>query len=121
MRPCAVCRRAWTSRRRIIARKGWCARWRWRRRREGKGTKRDAAKTADASKRRFSLTSAKAVQAKEEHAEQLGANLDKLLQRREKADAKKAQRDFDDAWAVFAAEAEAAEAAKTEASEFGRA
>ena len=81
----------------------------------------DAAKTADASKRRFSLTSAKAVQAKEEHAEQLGANLDKLLQRREKADAKKAQRDFDDAWAVFAAEAEAAEAAKTEASEFGRA
>ena len=48
-------------------------------------------------------------------------SLDKLLQRREKADAKKAQRDFDDAWAVFAAEAEAAEAAKMEPSEFGRA
>ena len=50
--------------------------------------------------RRFSLTSSKAKdEAQREHSEQLGAKLDKLLKRRERAEAKQAAREIDDAWA----------------------
>ena len=56
--------------------------------------------TKKSRNRRFSLTASKAQEeAQREHSEQLSASLDKLLKRRERAEAKQAAREIDDAWA----------------------